>query len=79
MGNEREAVLLLRGIDQSYGARRVLERVDVRVDAGACVALLGENGSGKSTLLRLAAGREEPAAGSVLFRGECLADRFDPV
>ncbi|MBB1262072.1 ABC transporter ATP-binding protein [Streptomyces alkaliterrae] len=74
MGNEREAVLLLRDIDQSYGARQVLERVNARVDAGACVALLGENGSGKSTLLRLAAGREEPAAGSVLFRGECLAE-----
>jgi predicted ABC-type transport system involved in lysophospholipase L1 biosynthesis ATPase subunit len=49
--------------------------VDVAVAAGACVALLGPNGSGKSTLLRLAAGRDAPSEGQVLFDGRQLSEQ----
>ncbi len=47
----------------------VLRDVDLRIDAGERVALLGESGSGKSTLLNLIAGLERPDAGQILFEG----------
>lgn len=48
--------------------RKILDRIDLRIDRGDCVALVGESGSGKSTLLRIAAGLETPDFGDV-FRG----------
>ena len=47
----------------------VLRGVDLRVEAGETVALMGRNGAGKSTLLRLAAGLERPSRGKVAAAG----------
>jgi len=47
------------------GPRLVLDRVDLSVDAGSRLGVLGRNGAGKSTLLRVLAGVETPAAGTV--------------
>ncbi|MEV5985551.1 ABC transporter ATP-binding protein [Streptomyces sp. NPDC052051] len=59
-------------VSRSYGDRTVLDHVSLVVNPGECVSLVGENGSGKSTLLRLAAGRESPTEGSVLFDGQVI-------
>ncbi|HET9656394.1 MAG TPA: ABC transporter ATP-binding protein [Kineosporiaceae bacterium] len=67
-------LLRLAGVARDYAARRVLHPVDLVVRAGECVALLGPNGSGKSTLLRIAAGRDVPSAGQVLFDGRPLSE-----
>lgn len=63
----------------SYGANPVLHRVDLKVDPGEFVALVGANGSGKSTLLRLLLGLERAQVGTVrLFGAEPrrLRDRW---
>ncbi|MEV6806809.1 ABC transporter ATP-binding protein [Streptomyces sp. NPDC051132] len=62
-------LLELIDVSRVYGDRTVLSGVSLTLRPGECVSLVGENGSGKSTLLRLAAGRERPTEGSVLFLG----------
>ena len=52
------------------GELLVLEGVNVKLEAGQIVGLLGRSGSGKSTLLRLIAGLAEPSGGSLYFRGQ---------
>ncbi|GHC87534.1 ABC-F family ATP-binding cassette domain-containing protein [Streptomyces flavofungini] len=56
---------------KSYGTLRVLHGVDLAVDRGSRLVVLGFNGAGKTTLLRLLAGRETPDAGRVV-RGHGL-------
>ncbi len=55
--------LELQGVEQGYGDRTVLTGVDLTVEQGERVALVGANGAGKSTLMRLLAGNEPPRRG----------------
>jgi ABC-type Fe3+/spermidine/putrescine transport system ATPase subunit len=63
-------MLEIRQISQNYGARVLLQEVNLYIAAGEIVALLGQSGSGKSTLLSLVAGLQAPLAGSVWFGGQ---------
>jgi len=62
-------MLELRDIHLRWDRRPLLDGVNLRVDAGHTVALLGPSGSGKSTLLKIVAGIETPEQGSVWFDG----------
>ncbi|GAA3137687.1 ABC transporter ATP-binding protein [Planomonospora alba] len=57
----------------SYGTRPILTGIDLTVEPGESVALVGVNGCGKSTLLRLIAGLLEPSSGRILLDGAELA------
>jgi ABC-type branched-subunit amino acid transport system ATPase component len=63
-------LLEVRALDVAYGTVQVLFGVDLVVDAGETVALLGTNGAGKSTLLKAISGLLPAAAGTIWFRGE---------
>ena len=57
------AILSLRGVRQSYQDRPLLAGVDLTIEPGERLALVGHNGSGKSTLLSILAGVHQPDAG----------------
>jgi D-xylose transport system ATP-binding protein len=58
-----------RGISKRYGPVHALDEVDLSVDAGEVVALVGDNGAGKSTLVKVVSGVVTPEAGSLTFGG----------
>ncbi len=58
--------LTARGLSKSYGSLEVFTDVDVAVDRGARIVVLGLNGAGKTTLLRLISGQEPPDTGEVI-------------
>lgn len=60
-------LLELRGIDTFYGAVQVHFGIDLHVDTGEIVCLLGGNASGKSTAMKVILGLVKPRAGSVLL------------
>ena len=54
-------VMELCGISKSYGEKRVLENIDLIIESGERIALVGHNGAGKSTLMRILNGEESQA------------------
>ena len=64
------AQLTVRGIDVFYGASQILFGVDLTVERGDTVALLGRNGAGKSTTFKAIAGVAPPRTGSVMLNGQ---------
>jgi len=73
-------VLTVRALSKTYeGPRRrvVLQNVDLELQPGQYVAIMGESGIGKSTLLNLVAGLDQPDSGSVALEGQDLAQLSD--
>jgi ATPase subunit of ABC transporter with duplicated ATPase domains len=58
--------LTAEGLSKSYGSLEIFTDVDLAIDKGSRVVVLGLNGAGKTTLLRLLAGQEQPDTGGVL-------------
>jgi branched-chain amino acid transport system ATP-binding protein len=65
-------MLELSGLSAGYGRVEVLWDVDLKVDQGEIVALVGSNGAGKTTLLRAVSGLIRPTGGEIRFDGEAL-------
>ncbi len=63
------SLIALHGVDFSVGGPLLLEHVDLSIEAGERIALIGRNGAGKSTLMRLLSGDIKPDDGEVRLEG----------
>jgi branched-chain amino acid transport system ATP-binding protein len=63
------SMLELRGVNSFYGSSHVLFDIDLEIEEGECVALLGRNGAGKTTLLKTIMGAIRPKSGAIQFDG----------
>lgn len=74
-------ILLTRGLRKHYGKEanivRALDGVDIAVEAGEFVAVVGMSGSGKSTLLHMLGGLDKPTDGTVIVDGQDLGNMSD--
>jgi ABC-type multidrug transport system ATPase subunit len=61
-----------RNLSKRYGAKRVFDRVDLRLDRGGALLVTGPNGSGKTTLLRILAGLVAPSGGELRLPDRAL-------
>ena len=74
-----DPVVEMRGLTVRFGARTVLDRVDLRVTRGEVYVLMGPSGCGKTTLLKCLVGLLHPSEGTVSFEGTPLAAMDDAV
>lgn len=65
-----DALLTVSGLRGGYGGKPVLQGIDLSVDAGEIVAVIGRNGVGKTTLMKTLIGLLSPMAGTIRFGGE---------
>ena len=74
-------LLTLEAVSKQYSERLLLDKVNLSVNSGERIGLIGVNGSGKTTLLRLIAGEEAPDSGSVTRWGHVRVEflRQEPV
>ncbi len=68
-----ETLLEVKSVSKRFGEIEALSSVDIRINSGQVIGLVGGNGAGKTTLLRLIAGVIEPTNGEVLFRNEKIS------
>ena len=70
-----ESLLEVRSLDASYGTVQILFGLDLTIDRGEIVALLGTNGAGKSTLFKAITGLLPPHGGSVHLEGRDITGK----
>ncbi len=65
-----DAPVVVKGLRKSFGKQTVLEGIDLTVERGETVAVLGRSGTGKSVLLKLLIGLQKPDSGSIRILGQ---------
>lgn len=72
MTDSKEAIIEVKGLKKNFGSLEVLKGVDMEIDRGEVVVVIGPSGSGKSTFLRCLNLLETPTAGDILFHGQSI-------
>ena len=62
-------MLSVENLDVFYGDAQALDNIDIEIEQGAIVTIVGANGAGKSSLIRTIAGMHRPSRGRILYRG----------
>jgi phospholipid/cholesterol/gamma-HCH transport system ATP-binding protein len=74
MSTAASPLLSLQQVSMQFGTHRVLHAIDLDIQRGQTLAVIGESGCGKTVLLKLVIGLLRPTIGRVLFDGKVLAD-----
>src|SRR5436190_3584881 len=74
MGAENQIPIQVRDLHKSFGTQTVLDGIGLEVRQGETLAVMGRSGTGKSVLLKLLIGLDTPDSGSVLVRGQNIAE-----
>ena len=72
---ESEKIIELKNLKKQYGDNVVLKNINLHVDRGEVVSIIGPSGSGKSTILRCIVDLESITSGEVLIEGSNLTDK----
>lgn len=70
MVNDKECLLKLNSICKSFSGVNVLQNINLSLDKGKVLGLVGENGAGKSTLMNIVGGIHKPDEGNIYIEGE---------
>ena len=68
------SILETKGLCKNYGGGNILSNVDLQINKGEFVAIMGQSGCGKSTLLYCVSGMDHPSSGKICFDGVDMAD-----
>ena len=68
-------IVELDGVNKIYGTNHVVKDLNLKVEEGEFLTLLGSSGCGKTTTLRMIAGFEEPSSGSIRVEGESIEEK----
>lgn len=68
----RNATLFVKDLVIDYGAAPVVDKVNLVINPGECVAILGANGAGKSSIMRTLAGLQSPTSGSIILNNDSI-------
>lgn len=68
-------LLELKNVEAAYGNIKALKGINLSVEEGKIVTLIGANGAGKSTTMKTIMGVMKPVSGDILFKGESLAGK----
>ena len=68
------SMLETKGLCKNYSSNNILSNVDLRINKGEFVAIMGQSGCGKSTLLYCISGMDKPSGGRICFDGVDMAD-----
>ncbi len=71
--SDQQPVLEFRGVNTHYGPAPILRNVNIHINQGEIVCLLGGNASGKTTTLKTILGMVEPSSGDVVLDGEVIS------
>ena len=70
-----DAVITLKHLEKSFGDHEVLKDINLSVNKGEVISVIGSSGSGKSTMLRCINLLETPTGGDILYEGLSICDK----
>lgn len=68
-------MLKISKLSKSFGKKKVIKKIDLEIEKGERVVIIGPSGSGKSTLLRMINRLEKPTSGEIYYNDELITDR----
>lgn len=71
---EKEVLLEIKNLHKSFGNLEVMKGIDLEIDKGDIVVIIGPSGSGKSTVLRCMNLLEQPTSGDIVFEGQSIME-----